>query len=138
MSPKLRSRRSKWSIVLSSMMRIGLKDIGDLGQRYSEESTLLLEPITFYFFKKLPPSSFSSFSFNSAFPLLDHLYQHELVSPNLTQTLPPATSQSLCSTLTDLLLEKSVDACFIHHLQSSSLRNPLQVEFCNITTPAFY
>lgn len=112
----------------------------DMAKTLPEKSILLLEPITFYFLKekKSPPLSFSSLSFNSTFPLLDHLCQHELTSPNLTHTIPPATSQSLCSTLTILLLEKSVYACCIHHLQSSSLINPLQVEFCNITTPAFY
>lgn len=57
MSLKLRSRGNKWSVVLtvSSLMRTGLKDVGDFGQRYLEESILLLEPIAVYFLKKLPP-----------------------------------------------------------------------------------
>ena len=67
-------------------MRFGLKDIGDIGQRYRRRISPLLQPIDSWFLKKLSPLVFPSFSCSAAAPLLNHIHQSELVYSYMTQT----------------------------------------------------
>ena len=99
-------------------MRFGLRNIGDIGQRYSRRVSPLLQPIDSWFLKKLSPLVSPSFSCSVAASLLNHIHQSELIihtwpRPSLATTL------YFCSSLTAKLLERSVYACHICCLEST-------------------